>query len=63
MPQLSEPGMALKRPYEHQQTDRSADLLHSFLNGSFGRFADIWKSTQKHEESDFSTLINARPAI
>ena len=30
-----------KRPSEHQQADRSADLLHSFPNGSFGSFADI----------------------
>ena len=37
-----------KRPSEYQQTDRSADLLHSFPNGSFGRKPD--KSKQKCEE-------------
>ena len=39
-----------KRPSEHQQADRSADLLHSFPNGSFG-FADIRISTHFCEES------------
>ena len=37
-----------KRPSEHHQTDRSADLLHSFPYGSFGSKPD--KSTQKCEE-------------
>ena len=37
-----------KRPSEHQQTGRSADLLHSSPNGRFARKPD--KSTQKCEE-------------
>ena len=37
-----------KRPSEHQQTDRSADLLLSFPNGSIARKAE--KSTQQFEE-------------